>query len=91
MAHGTIIDAIEHAIAGRWHAAHEFAQTCEGEPLADWLHAVLHKLEGDGGNARYWYRRAGRLAHAEDEPTAELQLLRDTASSTTHAPESGSP
>ena len=72
-----ILDAIDHVIAGRWAAAHAVAQAHEGEPLADWLHAILHKIEGDPGNARAWYRRAGRLAHASDEPAAELRLLRE--------------
>ena len=39
-------------------------------------YAVLHKIGGDLGNARYWYRRAGRLDHVEDEPRAELAAIR---------------
>ena len=75
MTAGSLRDAVGHALAGRWDAAHEIAQAHEGEPLADWLHAVLHKIEGDAGNARYWYRRAGRMAHVADETTAELAAL----------------
>ena len=52
--------AVDLAVAGSWDAAHEIAQRHEGDATADWLHAVLHKIEGDAGNARYWYRRAGR-------------------------------
>lgn len=44
---------------GHWDAAHVLAQDHEGEPLFDWLHAVLHRREGDDGNARYWVRRVG--------------------------------
>ncbi len=33
---------------------------------------MLHKIEGDSGNHRYWYRRAGKLEHFPDEPRAEL-------------------
>ena len=40
--------------------AHETAQSHEGEPLFDWIHALCHRIEGDSGNANYWYRRAGR-------------------------------
>jgi hypothetical protein len=37
--------------------------------------AVLHKTEGDWSNARYWYRRADRIDHVEDEPHAELAAI----------------
>ncbi|GAN53105.1 hypothetical protein [Tanticharoenia sakaeratensis] len=47
--------------AGRndWDQAHEIVQAHEGEPSCDLVHAWLHRREGDPGNARYWYRRAG--------------------------------
>jgi hypothetical protein len=44
---------------GEWEAAHNIAQdihTHEGS----WIHAYLHRKEGDEGNAGYWYRRAGK-------------------------------
>ena len=44
---------------GSWEAAHETAQAGEGGE-ADWVHAYLHRKEGDTGNAAYWYRRAGK-------------------------------
>jgi hypothetical protein len=44
--------------------------------LAAWIHAVLHKIEGDDGNARHWYRCAGRLDHVGDGPEAELRAIR---------------
>lgn len=40
-----------------WHAAHETAQDIDDETGA-WIHAYLHRKEGDQGNAEYWYRRA---------------------------------
>ena len=49
--------AVACALAQDWAAAHDIAQRHEGDAVADWLHAVLHKIEGDDGNARYWYRR----------------------------------
>ncbi len=42
-----------------WEKAHEIAQAHEGEPLFDAIHAMLHRIEGDHGNAAYWDRRAG--------------------------------
>ena len=52
--------ALWHAARGEWDAAHGIAQTGEGEPSYDWVHAHLHRVEGDLGNAGYWYRRAGK-------------------------------
>jgi hypothetical protein len=51
--------AIDHLSSGNWQAAHEIVQNME-DPLAYWLHALVHRLEGDLDNARYWYRRAKR-------------------------------
>jgi len=46
---------------GDWEAAHAVAQEMEDADGA-WVHAYLHRKEGDLANARYWYRRAGRSA-----------------------------
>ena len=42
---------------GNWDGAHDAAQAGEGG-AGDWVHAYLHRKEGDAGNAAYWYRRA---------------------------------
>jgi hypothetical protein len=44
---------------GDWTKAHECAQQRESADHA-WVHAYLHRKEGDQENARYWYGRAGR-------------------------------
>jgi hypothetical protein len=44
---------------GDWDGAHQIAQA-DSSPEAAWVHAYLHRKEGDTGNAAYWYRRAGR-------------------------------
>jgi hypothetical protein len=44
---------------GHWDAAHEVAQDIDDKTGA-WIHAYLHRKEGDLGNAGYWYRRAGQ-------------------------------
>jgi hypothetical protein len=44
---------------GDWARAHEIAQDELG-PDAAWVHAYLHRTEGDAGNAAYWYRQAGK-------------------------------
>jgi hypothetical protein len=49
--------ALWHDARGDWHAAHETVQDSAGAAAA-WVHAYLHRKEGDEGNARYWYQRA---------------------------------
>jgi hypothetical protein len=44
---------------GDWQRAHGIVQN-ESSEAAAWVHAHLHRVEGDLGNAGYWYRRAGR-------------------------------
>ncbi len=44
-----------------WHKAHDLIDTAPGTDVA-WIHALLHRMEGDQGNANYWYARAGRQA-----------------------------
>ena len=43
---------------GDWERAHECAQANEADPESAWVHAYLHRKEGDLSNAAYWYRRA---------------------------------
>lgn len=47
------------AKAGQWHAAHDLCQDLP-DPAGSWIHAWLHRQEGDTGNAGYWYHRAGK-------------------------------
>ena len=47
---------------GDWMKAHESARQDEG-PDGSWVHAYLHRKEGDVGNAAYWYRQAGKSAY----------------------------
>lgn len=52
--------AAELALAGDWDGAHAIAQGDEFDPHFCWLHACLHKIQGNTGNSRYWYAKAGR-------------------------------
>lgn len=72
-----LLKAIDLALAGQWDAAHGIVQQYEGDPTAAWIHAVLHKIEGDLDNSRYWYRRAGKKEKVSDEPRAELAAIKD--------------
>lgn len=51
-----LLIAVEAALAGDWHAAHQIAQKYH-DSSANWLHAVLHKIEGDEWNSKYWYAK----------------------------------
>jgi Tfp pilus assembly protein PilF len=51
--------ALEHLAAGEWQRAHEIVQE-DKSALAAWMHGIVHTLEGDLDNARYWYRKAKR-------------------------------
>ena len=70
-----LFQAIELAMAGKWDAAHQIVQQYEDDATAAWIHAVLHKIEGDLGNARYWYRHADRMERVAEEPRAELAAI----------------
>ena len=73
-----LVPAIDLALDDQWDAAHETAQRYEADATAQWIHAVLHKIEGDLSNSRYWYRHAGRLDWADKEPLDELRSIRAT-------------
>jgi hypothetical protein len=53
-----LITAVDAALAGDWHRAHDIVQQDETDALACWIHAILHKIEGDAWNSRYWYHRS---------------------------------
>ena len=54
-----VLEALWYDARGQWEAAHNIAQSREGEKPYDRIHAYLHRKEGDQFNAGYWYRRAG--------------------------------
>ena len=60
--------------AGQWEAAHDIAQDIE-TALGSWLYAHLHLIEGDIGNAGYWYSRAGKKAKTPAQIDAEWDEL----------------
>lgn len=68
--------ALDLAASGDWSAAHELVQQYPNDQAACWLHACLHRVEGDAVNAAYWYRRAGQRRNAFEDTAAELQAIR---------------
>ena len=70
--------ACELALCEQWDKAHAIVQVDEQDPVACWIHAVLHKIDGDAGNARYWYRLAGQFYESYADPRAELAAIKAT-------------
>jgi hypothetical protein len=71
-----LVKAIDLAAKGQWDKAHRIVQQYEDDPTAAWIHAVLHKIEGDLDNSRYWYRRAEKMECVDREAMAELQGIK---------------
>lgn len=69
--------AVELLAAGAWRQAHEIVQG-DSSALAAWLHGIVHTLEGDLDNARYWYRRAARVFPGSDAVQEEIAAARTT-------------
>jgi hypothetical protein len=65
--------ALWHDARGDWDAAHDAAQEIP-DPTGAWIHAYLHRKEGDLSNAGYWYRRA-RQPEARDSLDAEWERI----------------
>lgn len=61
------LKAMWYAGKENWDASHDIAQEIPTR-TGDWIHAYLHRWEGDQWNAQYWYRRAGK-----EMPTYDLQ------------------
>ena len=71
--------AVDLLAAGDWHAAHLIVQEDESV-LAAWLHGIVHTLEGDLDNARYWYGKAGRPFRGKETVREEIAAARRDAS-----------
>ncbi len=67
--------AVTHLEAGDWEAAHRIVQN-DDSVLGAWAHGIVHMLEGDMGNAGYWYRRAGRALPSSDAAAREIAALK---------------
>ncbi len=70
------LQALWHDARGDWERAHECAQE-EASRNGAWVHAYLHRKEGDDGNAGYWYARAGRKFPEMDLDAEWAQIARE--------------
>ena len=68
--------AVQAALNGGWQTAHEIAQDYS-DSTANWLHAVLHKIEGDIVNSNYWYAKThGKKFEDFSDIKAELNAIK---------------
>jgi hypothetical protein len=72
-----IAKAVRCLEAGEWQAAHEIVQK-DSSALGCWAHGIVHLVEGDLENAKYWYRRAHRALPHGDTVAAEIAALKAT-------------
>ena len=70
-----LLEAVAIALGGDWQGAHEVAQKYEQDQHACWLHAVVHRMEGDLSNASYWYARCGRTLRERLSTEDELREI----------------
>jgi hypothetical protein len=72
----SLLKAVALLEARDWRGAHAIARDNDA-PLASWAHGIVHLIEGDESNARYWYRRARRAFPGMDAIDAEIAALKD--------------
>jgi hypothetical protein len=65
-----LLTAVNLALNGDWDASHKIAQDYS-DSNANWLHAVLHKIEGDVWNSNYWYARTAGRSYEDFADTRE--------------------
>jgi hypothetical protein len=76
---GELDKAIGYLEAGNWRGAHEIVQQDEESPLACWGHGIVHLMEGDESNARYWFRKASRPFKERASVAEEISALKSAA------------
>jgi hypothetical protein len=70
--------AVQAALDGNWDNAHNITQDYS-DSTANWIHAVLHKIEGDVWNSKYWYARtAGKSYDDFSDANEELKVIQNS-------------
>ena len=70
-----LAQAIAFLRAHDWQGAHAIVQRHEDNPIADHLHGIVHRIEGDLANSRYWYNKAGARFSTTRSIEAELSEI----------------
>jgi hypothetical protein len=74
---GVLRSAVALLEQGDWQAAHKIVQEDEDSALSCWAHGIVHVMEGDLPNARYWYGQAKRAFPKDYSVPAEIAALKD--------------
>jgi len=75
--HTTVLaQALERLLANDWAAAHALVQDLE-DPIAWRIHGLVHRVQGDLANSRYWYEKAGLALDDARSVEAEIGQLRE--------------
>ena len=74
----------EFRVGPEWEEAHVIVQAMEGVMEFDWVHALLHWVEADMGNADYWYRRAGKRRATASVSSEWEHIARELSGVTQH-------
>ncbi|MAH25955.1 MAG: hypothetical protein CMI19_03230 [Opitutae bacterium] len=69
-----LVKSLWWAKKGNWEKAHNIAQDIATND-GSWIHAYLHRVEGDLGNAAYWYRRAGKFVKTNEDLDQEWEEI----------------
>ena len=77
---GILRSAVEHLERGDWQAAHAIVQRDEDSALSCWAHGIVHVMEGDLPNARYWYDQAKRAFPKDYSVADEIAALKHACS-----------
>jgi len=78
-----IVKVVRYLEAGEWKAAHLLVQK-DASSLGCWAHGIVHLIEGDLDNAKYWYRRAHRALPDGNTANAEIAALKATLTDRMH-------
>jgi hypothetical protein len=70
--------ALSHLEKGDWQAAHEIVQRDEESEISCWAHGIVHLMEGDLANARYWYGEANRPFPARPSVADEIRAWKES-------------
>lgn len=78
-----LIDAVERLkddnfeTGPNWSSCHDLCQSNEGRSDYDWVHGLVHLIEGDKSNASYWYRRAEKTQVSDELEREWLSILNE--------------
>jgi hypothetical protein len=72
-----LIKAVKLAKAGEWDASHRIVQDYN-DATACWIHALLHKIEGDKSNSLYWYARCNASFEEHADLSQELDAIENS-------------